>query len=73
MTLHGIPKLGDFGLAKRIVARDDRPRAAGGDAALHGRRSCSAALPASPASDVYALGVCYFQMLTRQLPFTARS
>ena len=28
---------------------------------------------ASPCSDVYALGVCYFQMLTGRLPFVANS
>lgn len=72
MTLHGIPKLGDFGLAKRIVAgtTDHGPLAG---TPHYMAPELFSGQPASPASDVYALGVCYFQMLTRQLPFTAGS
>jgi eukaryotic-like serine/threonine-protein kinase len=71
MTHRGQPKIADFGLAKK----------------LHGGGSAGERLAGTPqfmapelfqgegasfASDVYSLGVCYFLLLTGQLPFAGR-
>ncbi len=68
MTLHGVPKLADFGLAKRIVVGEDRRGQLAGTPHFMAPELFTGE-HASPASDVYALGVCYYLMLTRQLPF----
>lgn len=68
----GIAKLADFGLAKRISTLRQFPKDLAGTPnfmapeLFHGE-------PASPASDVYALGVCYFLMLSGRLPYVAKS
>lgn len=70
LTHLGIPKLGDFGLAKRIAVRstgDAREELAGTPNFM--APELFAGQAASPASDVYSLGVCYFLMLTGRLPF----
>ena len=72
LTPAGIPKIADFGLAKRIAGRDDLENYIAGTPnfmapeLFHGQQ-------ASPASDVYALGVCYFLLLTGKFPFHGRS
>ena len=70
LTHQGVPKITDFGLAKRVVLDS------AADQALEfvGTPSFMAPElfehhPATPASDVYALGVCYFYLLTGVLPF----
>ncbi len=73
LTEQGIPKLADFGLAKR-VRKAGRP----GGEVLAGTPNYMApelfhGQTASTASDVYALGVCYFVLLTGRLPFVGSS
>ncbi|MCA9056987.1 MAG: serine/threonine protein kinase [Planctomycetaceae bacterium] len=64
----GVPKLGDFGLAKRIVAGDARGPALAGTPHFMAPELFDG-VSATTQSDVYALGVCYYLMLTGKLPF----
>lgn len=73
LTEQGIPKLADFGLAKRV-----RKSGSIGGEVLAGTPNYMApelfhGQNASTASDVYALGVCYFVLLTGRLPFVGSS
>ena len=70
VTPAGYPKIADFGLAKTIQS-DNHARLAGtphfmAPELLEGE-------PASPASDIYALGVCFYVMLTGEYPFEGDS
>ncbi len=70
VTRAGIAKLGDFGLAKRRLPSE----AVSMDQTICGTPNYMApelfqGHPASTASDVYALGLCLFQMLIGRLPW----
>lgn len=73
LTHRGTPKIGDFGLAKRVHSDDGRPVMELAGTPNYMAPELFAAVPANPASDVYALGVCYFAMLTGRLPFVCGS
>ncbi len=70
LTRSGIAKLGDFGLAKRRLPTE----VTSPDQVICGTPNYMApellqGQGASPASDVYALGLCLFQMLIGRLPW----
>jgi eukaryotic-like serine/threonine-protein kinase len=71
MTLQGIPKLADFGLAKRVVPEGglNLPDGLCGTPQYMAPELFQGA-EAGPATDVYALGVSYFLMLTGRCPHT---
>lgn len=74
LSRRGDPKISDFGLAKRVLNSNGRPVAEG----LCGTPNYMApelfqGESASPASDVYALGVTLFLALTGRLPYQAES
>ncbi|MFO0916721.1 MAG: serine/threonine-protein kinase [Planctomycetaceae bacterium] len=73
LTHQQVPKIVDFGLARRILF--DQP--ATGRQEFVGTPSYMApelylGRPATSATDVYALGVCYFQLLTGRCPYPGR-
>ncbi len=70
LTHQQVPKIADFGLASRILF--DQPLA--GRQEFVGTPPYMApelylGQPATSATDVYALGACYFQLLTGRCPF----
>lgn len=70
LTLQGVPKLADFGLAKRVrhgVAGGVRDGLCGTPHFMAPELFQGAS--AGPATDVYALGVTYFLMLTGRTPY----
>jgi serine/threonine-protein kinase len=71
----GVAKLADFGLAKRVAqappgAKLDRPSLTG--TPYYMAPELFRGLPGSRASDVYAVGVSYFYLLTGCFPFKHR-
>ena len=72
ITHRGQPKIGDFGLAKRISGPAEAPYTLAGTPHFMAPELFQGA-PASRSSDVYALGVVYFQMLTGRLPYARDS
>ncbi len=70
LTKELIPKLADFGLAKKVVTIDKTPVKISGTPyymapeLFRGKRS-------SKPSDVYAMGVTYYCLLTGKLPFVS--
>ena len=70
LTHEGMPKIADFGLAKRLQTKSQ----SGFEEVLAGTPHFMApelfsGAPPTPASDVYALGVCLYAMLTGELPY----
>ena len=76
VTMSGVPKIADFGLAKRVVDAAGNPVAGAaklaGTPAYMAPETYAGAAP-TPAADVWALGVTYFLMLTGRLPFGGRT
>ncbi len=72
VTPGGTPKISDFGLAKRILSDEVSGARLAGTPHFMAPELFEGA-PASTASDVYALGVCYYLLLTGRLPFEGRS
>lgn len=68
----GVPKIADFGLAKRVRSSETEGRFVCGTPYYMAPELFDGA-PATPASDVYALGVCFYLMLTGEVPFHAGS
>jgi len=74
LNRHGVPKVSDFGLAKRVLDGRGKPVSDG----LCGTPNFMApelfaGQPATPSSDVYALGVCLYFMLVGKMPYRAKS
>lgn len=67
LTPAGRPKIADFGLAKRVMADDDLDHYLAGTPNFMAPELFQGAA-ASTASDVYALGVCYFLLLAARFP-----
>lgn len=72
ITPGGVPKLVDFGLAKRVVG-DDLPNSNLAGTPYFMAPELFEGSTATTQSDVYALGVCYYLMLTGKFPFEGDS
>lgn len=73
VTPDGIAKVGDFGLAKKMKSDDDEDERDFCGTPNYMAPELFQGLDASPASDVYALGLCLFQMLIGKLPWQESS
>jgi eukaryotic-like serine/threonine-protein kinase len=69
LTPEGIPKIADFGLAKQLIVQDNKTSRKLVGTPVYMAPELFSGTPPDKQSDVYALGVCYFQMLTGRLPF----
>src|SRR5262249_14428621 len=70
----GVPKIADFGLAKRLDATADRTRSGaivGTPAYMAAEQAAGNAREVGPAADVYALGAILYECLTGRPPFQA--
>ncbi|MEP3481725.1 MAG: serine/threonine-protein kinase [Fuerstiella sp.] len=72
VTPSGHPKIADFGLAKQVHAKTPKNVKLAGTPHFMAPEVLNGQ-PASPASDVFALGVCYYVMLTGKMPFVGES
>ena len=73
VTPDGIAKVGDFGLAKKMKSDDEEDERDFCGTPNYMAPELFQGLDASPASDVYALGLCLFQMLIGKLPWQESS
>ncbi|MDG1894214.1 MAG: serine/threonine-protein kinase [Fuerstiella sp.] len=72
VTPAGYPKIADFGLAKQIHSAPFGPANLAGTPHFMAPELFDGE-EATPASDVFALGVCYYLMLTGRYPFEGES
>jgi serine/threonine-protein kinase len=70
---HGRARVADFGIAKSLADADLTDDGTGFGTAGYLAPEQAEGLMATPASDVYALGVVAFEMLTGEPPFTAET
>jgi serine/threonine protein kinase len=74
--VYGVPKVNDFGLAKRIDADDDPVRygdVVGTPLYMAPEQARGQDEEIGPAADVYSLGVLLYEMLTGRPPFISES
>ena len=71
LTADGHAKLADFGLVRRLSELELARRAGGRDAHLHGPRALRGRSRPSQRSDLYAVGVMYYYLLSARLPFAS--
>jgi tetratricopeptide (TPR) repeat protein len=72
MTLQGIPKITDFGLAKRLEGNSSQTRTGSlmGTPSYMAPEQANGIIPAiGPLSDLYSLGAILYEMLTGRPPF----
>ncbi|MCH2201471.1 MAG: serine/threonine protein kinase [Fuerstiella sp.] len=72
VTPSGSPKIGDFGLAKRVHSVEAEGTQLAGTPNFMAPEIFQGEA-ATTSSDVFALGVCYYLMLTGRLPFESES
>ncbi len=72
VSVQSVPKIADFGLAKRVWSEQDEGELLVGTPHYMAPELFNGE-PATAASDVYALGVCLFVMLTGQVPYPCGS
>jgi hypothetical protein len=72
LTADGTPKIGDFGLARRLEGQDGLTRsgtAVGTPSYMAPEQASGAAGPVGPSADVYGLGAVLYELLTGRPPF----
>jgi len=74
LAREGVPKIGDFGIARHLrrasrnEVEEDEPRVAGSPAYMAPEQAQRNVQDIGPHTDVYALGVMLYQILTGDLP-----
>ncbi len=70
LTADGTPKVGDFGLARAVTPTKCAPAVVAVGTPPYMAPELFQRAEPLPASDIYALGVCYYVMLSGRLPYT---